>query len=329
MLEDTSMSPLHWRAHSWAQYSRSGLTNAEKREMITSLSLLITVWMQPSRLLASDMVYEALFPFIFTFVCKFAEGVPKHYPIIQVISENIQQYLTPGLTPGHTLEDQSLAGICTTDHNALSPAVLQVNPFHHNALSPAVLPGKSISLFKYLIHITLVCLWDCYGRQWWKPCWSWNKEQPLFQLCHCRKLSSPVNPCLILLGLLIGMGSSSLWVKTNQPSWTLVLSRMISSGILPHKSLNRSKCSPEVQSFTVSPLISGSHTPQSHGYCCPQPSHPWSVLLSLQVQGPAEYVPSSASWSSYQAVVINVLQKPRGLLVPWSVVLPACIGMFG
>lgn len=77
------------------------------------------------------------------------------------------------------------------------------------------------------------------------------------------------------------------------------------------------------------PFISGSHTLQSHGYCCPQPSHPWPVFPSLQVQGSAEYVPSSAYWSSYQEVVINALQKPRGLLVPWSVVLPAFIGMFG
>lgn len=56
-----------------------------------------------------------------------------------------------------------------------------------------------------------------------------------------------------MLDFLIGMDSSSPWMKTNQPSWTLVLSRMISSGILPHKSLNRPKCSPEVQSFTLSP----------------------------------------------------------------------------
>lgn len=49
--------------------------------------------------------------------------------------------------------------------------------------------------------------------------------------------------------------------------------------------------------FHLFPLISGSHTPQSHGYCCPQPSHPWSVFPFLQVQGPAEYVPSFSSWS--------------------------------
>lgn len=53
------------------------------------------------------------------------------------------------------------------------------------------------------------------------------------------------------------MDNSSSWMreslKTNQPSWTPLLSSMISSGILPSRSLNRSKCSPEVQSFTFSP----------------------------------------------------------------------------
>lgn len=57
------------------------------------------------------------------------------------------------------------------------------------------------------------------------------------------------------------------------------------------------------------PLMSGSHTPQPHGYCCPQPSHPSSVFPSPQVEGPAEYL------VPYQEVVINALQKPCGLLV--------------
>lgn len=98
--EDTSMSPLRWRAQNWTQYSRCGLTSAEERGRITSLSLLITLNAAGEAVSTTVVACQALLPFIFTSVCKFAEGAPKHCPIIQVISEDIQQYLTPGLTPG-------------------------------------------------------------------------------------------------------------------------------------------------------------------------------------------------------------------------------------
>ena len=97
------MSPLYWKAQNWTQYSRCGLIGAEERGRITSLDLLATVLpMQPSRLLVewhhNHLVYQALLPSNFAFVCKFAEGTLC--PIIQDISEDVQQCLAPVLTTG-------------------------------------------------------------------------------------------------------------------------------------------------------------------------------------------------------------------------------------
>lgn len=154
--EDTSISPLCWRAQNWTQYSRCGLTSAEERGRITSLSLLITLWMQPGRLLAPQL-WPVKHCFLL-FLLLSASLLRVHQNIVPSSRSlvKISNSIWPQDWPlGYTLEDQPLAGLHATDHDALSPAVL---------------PHKSISLSRHLNHTPLVCQWDCYGRQWWKPC---------------------------------------------------------------------------------------------------------------------------------------------------------------
>lgn len=82
ILEDTSVSPLHWRAQNWAQYFKCGLTSTEEAVRINSFSLLVTLWMQPRRLSASVVVYQALLHFILLFlqVCWGCTKTWSHHP---------------------------------------------------------------------------------------------------------------------------------------------------------------------------------------------------------------------------------------------------------
>lgn len=121
-----------------------------------------------------------------------------------------------------------------------------------------------------------------------------------------------------LLGFLqIWMNHSWAWMKLslNPYSWTRILSRRVSHGILPSRSLNKWKSSPLKSRLMMllSALLphSGSWTSSPHGHNAASSFH---IVTSCSL-----FASISPHWlfnCLCQKVIINTLQKTSGLLVP-------------